>query len=406
MHLELPPMRNVVCSPQCTSWVTSAPSGATYRRVSRKLWTDVRIFHCRPGHGEMLGHYFRRSDNLALDISLDIPFNIPGEQFFEFWGIILKIWSVADRWRRLCIITTADNFSHIQNNVGSKMAPGMESLQLRIGESESAALGRPALSFRSMNALKSLVLHGVTLVDAEVSSFIDHLEHLDLFLTPSAIVTQLAEHFDAASQDARAIPRLRHLSLRATVPQLHTAPAGALFKSYISSLTTLSLGNFGQWDDNFQSLCNVLDTPVLEELRITDLSGAAWLYFTAALSAQSLIFPALRSLQLSFIDDCRMHAHLAIAFPSLEHLTLLHVASRTFFSALSAPEPPTVWPHLRSLALDNADYRALRRLVEARIMLGCPLVSLEVDTPPFIDAGSLRWVQNHVGTLKRNVPMV
>ncbi|KAJ7830437.1 hypothetical protein B0H14DRAFT_3464861 [Mycena olivaceomarginata] len=163
------------------------------------------------------------------------------------------------------------------------MAPGMESLQLRISESESAALGRPALSFRSMNALKSLVLHGVTLVDAEVSSFIDHLEHLDLFLTPSAIVTQLAEHFDAASQDARAIP-----------------PSPPSFSPRHLPL-------------------HVLDTPVLEELRITDLSGAAWLYFTAALSAQSLIFPALRSLQLSFIDDCRMHAHLAIALPSLEH---------------------------------------------------------------------------------------
>jgi hypothetical protein len=247
-----------------------------------------------------------------------------------------------------------------------------------------------------MPSLKSLVLHGIALEISDTSSFFDQLENLDLFATPAALVMQLAEHFDTYSQDTQAIPRLRHLSLRASL----LSTSGAILKPYISSLTTLSLGNF---HDNIQPLCRLLSTPLLEELSINDLSGACWQTFTLALRDECLEFPALRTLKLSFIAQCQMHGHLDIAFPALEHLSLFHVDCSTFFSALSKPGS-ALWPHLQSLALDNADYRVLCSVVEARIAMGYPLATLEVGSPQFIDTNSLQWLQKHVKTLKRNLP--
>jgi hypothetical protein len=357
------------------------------------MWTDIRLFHCRPGHVDMLDEYFRRSNDLRLDILLDVPFN--ATELTQFWGIVLKIWSVAKRWRRLCIITTGNNFSVVQNNVGRKTPAWLESLELRVCESESS-YNLPVLRFGPMPSLKSLVLHGIALEISDTSSFFDQLENLDLFATPAALVMQLAEHFDTYSQDTQAIPRLRHLSLRASL----LSTSGAILKPYISSLTTLSLGNF---HDNIQPLCRLLSTPLLEELSINDLSGACWQTFTLALRDECLEFPALRTLKLSFIAQCQMHGHLDIAFPALEHLSLFHVDCSTFFSALSKPGS-ALWPHLHSLALDNADYRVLCSVVEARIAMGYPLATLEVDSPQFIDTNSLQWLQKHVKTLKRNLP--
>ncbi|KAJ7240163.1 hypothetical protein B0H12DRAFT_1135270 [Mycena haematopus] len=360
-----------------------------------ELWTDIRIFHCRTGLPEMLDQCFRRSSNLRLDIWLDVPFNITGKQFIEFWAIILKIWSVAYRWRGLCIITTVNNFSYIQDNVGCKTVPQLESLQLRVSDAGNNAL---AIPFSSMTALKSLTLHGVTLENSEVSLFIHRLEHLDLFATSAAILLQLAEQFDAASRETQAISRLRHLSLHTSLPSLSVA-AGAAFTSYISSLTSLSLGNF--YRDDFRSLCNVLGAPDLEELTLDGLSAGCWNTFTTTLSEKSLEFLSLRTLKLASIPQCTMHGYLAVAFPVLERLSLLHVDCSAFLSSLSKADP-ILWPHLQSLTLDNANYRALRSAVEARIALGYPLTFLEVDTPKFIDISSLHWLQNHV-VLKRNL---
>ncbi|KAF7335110.1 F-box domain-containing protein [Mycena venus] len=367
-----------------------------------ELWTDIRILNCRPSHPEMLDEYFTRSCNLQLDLLLDVPFDITGKQFAQFWGIILKIWSAASRWRSLCVITTAENFAYIQKNVVCRTAPRLESLQLRVSEKESSTDTQLAISFKSMSSLKSLVLHGITLENCDVSSFVDQLRRLDLCATSAAIIGQLAERFDTSLQGTQDVSRLRHLSLRATLPWLHGVTAQDLFKSYISSLTTLSLGNFH--DNDFRLLCTLISTPVLEELSLNDLSRACWNIFTQVLTDQHLEFPALRTLKLSFIAGCTMHAHLALAFPSLEHLSLLHVDCSTFFSALSKPEPPILWPHLRSLAVDNADYRALCSVVEARNASGYSLTSLEIDTPPSLDTGSFQWLQNNVKAVKRNLP--
>ncbi|KAJ7905923.1 hypothetical protein B0H13DRAFT_2508597 [Mycena leptocephala] len=312
-----------------------SPALAQYITHLSEMWTDIRLFHCRPGHVDMLDEYFRRSNDLRLDILLDVPFN--ATELTQFWGIVLKIWSVAQRWRRLCIITTGNNFSVVQNNVGRKTPAWLESLELRVCESESS-YNLPVLRFGSMPSLKSLVLHGIALEISDTSSFFDQLENLDLFATPAAL-----------------------------------------------------------------PLCRLLSTPLLEELSINDLSGACWQTFTLALRDECLEFPALRTLKLSFIAQCQMHGHLDIAFPALEHLSLFHVDCSTFFSALSKPGS-ALWPHLHSLALDNADYRVLCSVVEARIAMGYPLATLEVDSPQFIDTSSLQWLQKHVKTLKRNLP--
>jgi hypothetical protein len=332
-----------------------------------------------------------------LDILLDIPFNVAGNQFLDFMGIVLKIWLAPHRWRSLCIITTAENLSAIQNSVGRKTPRWLESLELRVSRSESYSYSQPSLPFASMPSLKSLVLRGVSLKIPGVSSLVDHLENLDLFATSPALVMQLAEHFDASSRRTEAISCLRHLSLRSTPPQLHLSSAA--FKSYISSLTTLTLGHFHHQD--LQSFCRLLCTPLLEELALTNLSRMCWDSFATSLSDESLEFPALRTLKLSFISECTMHRQFATAFPALEHLSLLHVDCSPFLSALSQRDS-ILWPHLRSLTLNNADYRTLRLMVEARIALRCPLVALEVDSPRVAIASTLQWLQNHVKTFKRN----
>ncbi|KAF8143477.1 hypothetical protein K438DRAFT_2029606 [Mycena galopus ATCC 62051] len=351
-----------------------------WREISQglpELWTDIRIFHCRSGISEMLDQHLRRSSNLRLDMLLDLPFKIAGKQFTEFWGLVLKIWSVAYRWRSLGIVTTADNFSYIRDNVGCKAVPQLEFLRLCLSGDSFSAHNSPAISFSSMFALKSLVLRGITLDHCEVSSFVNQLEHLDLFATSATILSQLAGHFDAASGDTQAISRLRYLSLRTTV-------------------------QFDVASDDLRSLFNALRAPVLEELSFIDLSTTCWNNFTTALFSQSVVFPSLRTLKLSSVHGCTMHDYLGLAFPSLENLSLLYVDCSTFLSALSKAEP-TLWPRLHSLALNETTYRALRSVVEARITLKCPLTCLEMDTPRFIDTSSLQWLQNHVKTLKRNV---
>ncbi|KAJ7028265.1 hypothetical protein C8F04DRAFT_1399066 [Mycena alexandri] len=376
-----------------------------WREISQglpELWTDIRIFHCRPGHPNMLGEYLRRSNLLPIDILLQVSSDVAANQMAEFWSAILGIWAVSARWRTLHIITTAKNFSAMKYNVGRKDAPLLESLELRVSKSQSSY--QPSLSFGSMPLLRSLVVHEIAPQISDTADFVGQLETLDLFgaSTCTHLVVDLAQHFEDSSQDTQVIPRLRHLSLRSGLPSLYGA-FGVAFKSYISFLTTLRMGNFR--DHNFQTLCSLLSTPFLEELTLHDLTHACWTTFTGTLRDQHLTFPALRTLKLSSITQCSFHRHLIDAFPALEHLSLLDTASPTFFSALSKPESPSypiLWPHLRSLALDNADYRALCIVVEARSAMGHSVDILQVDTPQFIDAVSLQWLQKHVKTLKRN----
>ncbi|KAJ6557164.1 hypothetical protein B0H10DRAFT_2370718, partial [Mycena sp. CBHHK59/15] len=283
------------------------------------LWTDIRLFSCHP-------------DPVPCPwISLDVPFTVAGKELVEFWAVVLKIWSVAPRWRRLSIINTNDNFSRMQNNVGRKTAPCLESLQLRVIQSESLTHRRPVLSLGSIPALKSLVPHGISLV---IFSILDQLENLDLFGTNAALVMEFAAQFAAFSRNPHAIPRLRHLSLRGRLPRLH-GTSGAALKTYISSLTTLTLGNVRRDDSHFQSLCCLLSTPLLEELSLTDLTHTCWDTLTRSLSDERLEFPILRTLKLSSIAQCTLHGYFATAFLALEHLSLLHVDCSTFLSALS-----------------------------------------------------------------------
>ncbi|KAF7375669.1 F-box domain-containing protein [Mycena sanguinolenta] len=374
-----------------------------WREISQdlpELWTDIRIFHCRTGLPEMLDQYIRRSSSLQLDILLDIPLDVAGKQFVGFWAIILKLWSVAYRWRTLCIITTANNFAHIQANIGCKMVPRLESLQLRVSHAVPSGEIPPSISFSSMSALKSLVLHGIALQNSEVSSFVDQLERLDVNATSTVILLQLAEQFETLSPETQAISRLRYLSLRGSLPPLGVAADSAI-KSYTSSLTSLYLGNFDRGD--IHALCDVLSASALKELSLDDLSGSCWDDFTGALSVRTIEFPSLRTLKLARIRGYTMHGpgYLAVAFPFLERLSLLHVDCSTFLSSLSKADP-IFWPRLNNLTVDNANYRTLRSVVEARSALGCPLASLEVDTPKIIDSSSLHWLQNHV-SLKRNL---
>ncbi|KAJ7183670.1 hypothetical protein C8R46DRAFT_1067595 [Mycena filopes] len=365
-----------------------------------ELWTDIRILHCRPASPAMLAEYLRRSHLLPVDISLDFPNDVAGNQMAAFWTIILAIWAVAPRWRSLRIITTAKNFSTLENNVGRRDAPALEFLELRVSESDAA--DEPSLSFGSMPRLRSLVVHGITTHISDLAQLVGQLESLDLF-GPSRctqLVMDLAEHFKVASQDTQAIPHLRHLSLRCGIPSVHGVHR-ATFTSYMSSLTTLRLGNFR--DYNSQALFSSLSTPLLEELTLSDLTQNSWDTFTRTLRDESITFPTLRSLELSSIARCSFDETLSTAFPALEHLSLLHTTSPSFFSALSASESPAIlWPHLRSLAVNDADYRALCVLLEARGSMGCPVETLEVDSPQFIDAVSLQWLQRHVKTLKRH----
>ncbi|KAJ7727595.1 hypothetical protein B0H16DRAFT_1590339 [Mycena metata] len=366
-----------------------------------ELWSDIRIFHCRPGHPDMVGEYLRRSNLLPVDIRFQVSSDIAANQMTVFWSTILAIWAVSTRWRTLRIITTAKNFSAMEYNVGRKDAPLLESLELRVSESQSY---QPSLSFGSMPLLGSLVVHEITPRISDTTQFFGQLETLDLLGASNCthLVVDLAQRFEDASQDTQMIPRLRHLSLRSGIPSLHGA-FGVAFKSYISSLRTLTLGDFT--GHNFQTLCSLLSVPFLEELTIHDLGYGCWATFTATLRDHHLTFPALRTLKLFSIDGGGFHRYLIDAFPALEHLSLLDTASAAFCSALSKPDSspsyPVLWPQLRSLTLNNADYRVLCVVVEARSAMGHAIEVLEVDTPLFIDAPSLQWLQKHVKTLRR-----
>ncbi|KAJ6533776.1 hypothetical protein DFH09DRAFT_1284371 [Mycena vulgaris] len=387
---------------ESSSAVRTQPSVHTLTRVSSlwrsvshnlpELWTDIRIFHCGTGQLEMLSEYLRRSNTLPLDISFDLGFNVARHRQREnFWPLVLKIWSVAHRWRTLRIATTVDNFSSMQLNVGRKAAPLLESLELQVSESES--FSRPSLFFGSMPVLQSLVLDGIG-VQTEASSFVEQLETLNLSFDNSAdLIVQLADAFDAASINTTGVPPLRHLTLRAIrLPGTSTA-----LKSYVSLLTTLTLGSF-----HSEHFSLVYLPPLLEELTLENLTDRSWQAFSEALRTESLTLPALRILKLSSIVQCSPHKYFSSAFPALEQLSLIHLDSSTFLSAFSRPSP-VLWPHLHSLTIHDANYRALCLVVEVRMASGHPLAALEVDSPQFIDTGSLQWLQKHVKGFKRNL---
>jgi hypothetical protein len=284
----------------------------------------------------MLAEYVRKSGNLPLNIVVDVPFDVVGRQLLEFWSIMLKIWSVNQRWRSLSIITTLDNFSRIHNNLGCRTPERLESLKLYISKGDFPTSILPTLPFMALPALKSLVPHRMSLIVSDFPSLLNRMENLDISASTAAILMHLAEHFNTYSLGTREIPRLRHLSLRNGVPRLH-GTSGALVESYISSLTTLTLENISHY--GLQSLHRLLRPPLLEELSLTNLTDTSWHVFAVVLGDMQLTFPALCALKLSFITQCTIHAYFSIVFPALEHLSLLHVDANTFLSALLKSEP-------------------------------------------------------------------
>ncbi|KAJ7452857.1 hypothetical protein FB451DRAFT_1185544 [Mycena latifolia] len=391
----------------CSSDRTPAPVH-TLTRVCRfwrslaqelpELWTDIQVVHCWTGQLERLSECLRRSKALPLDIIVDIRIDVVGNrQLANFWPIVLKIWSVAHRWRVLCITTTGDNFASMQYNVGRKAAPCLESLELFVSESSPSLTSQPTLFFGSMPVIKSLVLNGITLDTSEASSLVGQLETLNICsLRAADLITQLAEVFETATETTHDISPLRHLTICGQLPKFEGTP-GALVKTYISSLTSLTLAGFHAGAYPLFYL-----TPLLEELSLTDLNHVAWQTFADSLGSGSLTFPALRILKLKSIVSVTLHEHFSRAFPALEYLSLLDADNSTFFAGLSWDEP-VLWPGLHTLTLNNANYRALCAVVEARIALGHPLAALEVGSPQFIDARSLQWLQKHVTGFKRNL---
>ncbi|KAJ7754366.1 hypothetical protein DFH07DRAFT_941056 [Mycena maculata] len=334
-----------------------------------ELWTNIRVFHCRPGQLEMVDEYLRRSNALLLDISVHLPFNFFGDrQLATFLPVVLRI----------C------NFPAIKHNVGRNAARLLESLELRITGRELQ--DSQALYLESLPALKSLVVDGIPDVLDITSTEYSHL------------LDELARHTPPPTE---LTPHLRHLTLRIPLPNL-TRVSGPFISWYISSLTSLSLGDF-HGGDGFRLLWGLLATPLLEELSLDSIRDGCWGIFANALSEAQLTFPALRILRLSSITNCTLHPYLRTAFPTLEQLHIRHSDSSVFVQALSSHSAPTNTSVLWSkLAIDNADYRALRSVVDTRIVAGCPLRVLEVDLPPSIDASALQWLQEHVMEFKRS----
>ncbi|KAJ7503278.1 hypothetical protein B0H11DRAFT_578639 [Mycena galericulata] len=331
-----------------------------------ELWTDIWIFHCRSGQLEMVDEYLRRSNTLLVNILLDIPSNVTVDrhQLATFWSVLLRIWSVSHRWRILHISTTQDNFWAIKLNVGRKAVPLLESLELRVTSSSSNE--QTDLYFESMFALKSLALHDIMLQTPveSVSSFAQQMETLDLSAKDSFdLLLKLGEQFDISAQNSLAVPRLRHLTLRTSVPPLD-GRSGPLFKSYISSLTTLTLGHLYS---NFQesglaALCRLLVLPLLEELTFDGINAFAWRIIADSLGDARLTFPAVRTLTLASVGRCTLteHSHLFDAFPALEQLRLIDMDSSKCLTVLSnPPSEPVLWPSLHTIAVTNADYRAM-----------------------------------------------
>ncbi|KAJ7108923.1 hypothetical protein C8R43DRAFT_1043548 [Mycena crocata] len=385
-----------------------------------ELWTDIRILHCRPGQLDMINECLRRSNALPVQISFAVFHDVVGNQLTEFWAVLLKIWSVHRRWRKVRIETTDKNFWTMLHSMGRKDAPLLECLELVVSdagdhfssEAEHNAYSRPSLSLGVLSALKSLTLKGIALQVSAVLLFVEQLETLDLSSGPTRLITDLAEEFCAAAEHSNAVPRLRHLSIRSSLPALD-GTSGSFFASYISSLTTLTLGDLTSDLGASPLFFTLLRTPLLEELTLDHIGAQCWEAFTTALRDESLTFPSLRTLNLYLIEDFSVPTYLDTAFPALERLSLRNLDLTSFFSRLSnpfspgfsKPDGPIFWPRLHALTINNASYRDLRPVVEARIALGCPLAALEVDTPRFVDMSALRWLQSHVGDFKRHSPV-
>ncbi|KAJ7648589.1 hypothetical protein DFH06DRAFT_1209138 [Mycena polygramma] len=365
-----------------------------WRSVTQKLpdlWTYIPIQDSRSTTAAAVQGLLRRSNGLPLHIFLDIPSCTNRRRDgTAFQGIFREIMAASDRWAALRINTTAQNFKAMRD-VECKAAPLLESLEIRLDYGPGR---QTKLHLGPTPSLKSLVLHGMGLEIGDVSSFVDKLEVLEV-ATPN-VVTKLAVAFASSGRET---PRLRHLDLAFHIPPLKRE-AGAAFKKYVASLTSLSLG----YVKDLGRIPSLLHSPLLEELSLHSLGtwrDDALGLFLQRLQTASLVFPALRMLTLSSIPECsfRELRYLTTAFPAVERLVLRNVEATPFIDLLSISGE---WLNLRSLTIYPIDhYQPLCPMVDSRIEAGCPLTTLEIiSARANVDVGALEWLKENVATVK------
>ncbi|KAJ7650974.1 hypothetical protein FB45DRAFT_29096 [Roridomyces roridus] len=355
---------------------------STWREVARKLcpelWTDIRLFHCRSDQLSMFDEYLRLSENLPVDIAMDIPIGTP-----DMSPLLFRIFRVSRRWRSLHISTTPEAFRFVRTSGSQIMAPLLESLRLSISP-------RMVIHIKSMPSLKVLVLQDVLLETPGVASFSPQLEVLDICSEPG--IFQDITHADLLlrliAQESGRGSQLRELTLKTTLPRFD-GPSGPQLKSYISSVTKLSIGNL----DNsarthycLTALQPLLPHATLEELTLDKLHDGCSRIILANTS-----FPALHTLTLSRTEPVYTETESSPyrdSFPALKHLRLVDLTSYEFiFRVLSETAPDRIhWPKLHTLEIHcNVVPELLRNVVESRVAAGLPLDKLEIHSPQDVD---------------------
>ncbi|KAK7006275.1 hypothetical protein R3P38DRAFT_3602247 [Favolaschia claudopus] len=362
-----------------------------------ELWTYIPVLDWSPRTINMIDALVERSENLSLHIFWTIrKYNhilTPNDRR-ELQGIWNKAFSLIGRAASLHIQTT--HSSWMDQCICFPTAPLLESLMIHlIGEGDNLRM----LHLGPTPSLQSLVLHRVGMKESDLPAIVEHLEVLDAPGTPS-LASRLADTF---ALSASSTSSLRHLAISTKIPYVKH-DGGNAFRTYIGCLNTLTIGQLR----HFGRLPSLLHCPLLEELSLTRLECTAIRDFMQGLHNCSIIFPALRTLRISYIEDTTFGdlRYLRVACPSLEVLKFNQVQHNPFMELLSADddEQHPFWPKLHTLSFLPVDYWDICGVVSRRIEVKFPLARLEITPRTRDDLASLPWLQEHVPTLCSTTP--
>lgn len=373
------------------------------------LWTFIDI--SPPWSLNIIRLFLKRSKSCPIDLRLQTP--------SVALGIVMSPATVNSTARRLCKIIephiprcrsisirgelerTSPMLYTVLNTIRASRVPILEKCTLHIeGMSEFDDDDVQALPLFHHGAP---ALHNIRLMGPKMLS--RHLPHTQ--------VTTL--HLGAG--DTRGMSFQEFSSTMRSCPLLHTL---AVYDDLI----------VGFWPDNavldfpflrslemygtittVSDILSTISAPLLEDLVIAPVVMDDLANFQAQqASAQSLKFPAVKSLTLSpastysfgvmsLASDC---------FPAVEQLTIPNIHQDSFTAAFTeTTTTSTLWPKLKTLALRNIDTSnaaSLPTVVSSRRRIGHPLQTLFLDYDSLIRiAPMLPQLENDVDVIEQDI---
>ena len=301
------------------------------------LWARLNVSVKTPI--SILSIYLQRSNNLTLDIEVDLRHD-PEDKAIrthatKLWEIIK---STAYRWRRLNIHIGPHDATSVAEELRQLAAPFLEDIRMTCYV--------PIDGLTQMFKGCTPALTSLRLWDVSLQQFTPSLANLTRLHLASTSPMKISAFRELVSQ----MIKLEELTLRSRVVEGWPVYPEADDIITLPSLTTLKLSD-RRWP-LFVPLLSIF-APNLTSLSLYDLVGHD---LPDTLMEHYILeqYPSVRNLTLkgksSFIDEVSF-AQLARMFPAVDHFALLDVNSLFTTETCHTLHEPALWPKLRTLSM-------------------------------------------------------